>query len=184
MTTRPIGRAAGAAALALMLWQCGGGEDGATVAAAGQQVDACDLVPREEVAALVGVPVDSAEGRFNEHTYTDPVTYTASCMYTGGDVVMLTVHYPVAEARGTSADLASRLTEWLHSSEEDDPSIEELYRSTEVRPVAGLAGPAAEYDMLGQTTLEARLGRYQVKVAAPSPESARGIAAKALERLR
>jgi hypothetical protein len=166
-----------------MLWRCGGGEDVTPIAATAQQVDACALVPREEVAALVGTPIDTAEGSFNEHKYTKPVTYTAGCMYTGRGAVMLTVHYPVPEARGTSADLASRLTEWIHSIDEDDPNIKKLYQTTEVRPVAGLAGPAAEYEMLGQTQLEARAGRYEVKVAAPSLESARGVAAKALERL-
>ena len=185
MKTRPLARAAGAAALALVLWQCGGGDDGArgASAASSRRVDACALVPKDEVETIVGASIASASGNFSEHTYTKPVSFTASCMYMGERAVMLGVHYPVPQGRGTSEELASRITEQLRSAADDDPSIDELYKTTEVRPVAGLAGPAAEYVMLDQTTLEARAGQYQLKVVAPSLESARGVAAKAIEQL-
>jgi hypothetical protein len=168
-----------------VLWQCGGGDDGArsTSADSSRRVDACALVPKHEVETLVGASIASASGNFSEHTYTKPVSFTASCMYMGDRAVMLGVHYPVPQSRGTSEELASRITKQLRSHAEEDPSIKELYNTTEVRPVAGLTGPAAEYAMLDQTTLEVQAGQYRLKVVAPSLETARGVAAKAIERL-
>lgn len=184
MNTMPITRAAGIAALALVLWQCGG-EEGTASASAARRVDACALAPKEEVEAIVGAAVTEVKGDFQEHTYVKPVNYTASCMYTvRPSSILLMVHYPYPKSGSTSEELASRITTNLRSDSEDDPDLKELYRNTEVRPVSGLAGPAAEYVMFDQTTIEARTGAYQVKVVAPSPESARGVAAKVLERLQ
>jgi hypothetical protein len=184
--------------LALMLglwsWGCGGGRDaaedaradaGTAEAASRDRVDACALVPKQEVATIVGGSIADASGDFSEHTYTKPVSFTASCRYMGERAVMLGVNYPVPPRRGTSAQLASTISERLRSQAEgeSDPGIAELYQSIEVRPVEGLAGPAAEYAMLDQTTLEASAGGYRLTVMAPSLESARTIAAKAFERL-
>ncbi|MGH7578959.1 MAG: hypothetical protein ACREM9_02215 [Gemmatimonadales bacterium] len=185
MHIRQLDRVAGTATLALVLWQCGGDTEAARSASAPpNRVDACELVPKQEVETIVGASIANASANFSEHTYTKPVSFTASCMYTGAKrAVMLWVDYPNPESRWTSEELASRISEQLRSDAEEEPSIKELYRSTEVRPVAGLAGAAAEYAMLDQTTLEVRAGQYHLKVVAPSSEIARGVAAKALERL-
>lgn len=180
MNTKPITRAGGIAALALVLWQCGG-EDRTASASAARRVDACALAPKEEVAAIVGADVTEVKGDFQEHTYVKPVSYTSSCMYEGSSPVILAIHYPSPQSRHTSEELASRITEQLRS--QDDPSLQEVYRGIQVRPVSGLAGPAAEYVMFNQTTLEARKGVYEVKVVTPSAEGARSLASKVLERL-
>jgi hypothetical protein len=187
MTTRPFGRAAGVAALVLTLWRCSGDDTKpATDSASGTgsaRIDACALVPKSEVELIVGTPVTNATGNLSEHNYTKPVSYTASCMYLGERTVMLGVNYPVPAGRTTSEQLAGRITEHLRSQVGSDPSTDELFRRIQVRPVGGLAGPAAEYAMLDQTTLELHAGDYRLKIMAPSLGNARALAEKATSRL-
>jgi hypothetical protein len=186
MRTQLFARTAGAAAFALVFWQCGGGDNEGsrtTSAARSDRVDACELVQASEVETIIGASIASAKGNFSEHTYTKPVNYTASCMYMGERAVMLAVTYPVARGKGTSEQLAARITEQLRSQVGSDPSTDELFKTTQVRPVEGFAGPAAEYTMLEQTTLEVHAGEYTLKVMAPSLEGARGVVTKAVERL-
>ena len=186
MRTQPFGRAVGAAVSALLLWQCGGGGDGGSRTATadkGGRVDACELVPKSEMETIVGVSVASTKGHLSEHTYTTPPGYTASCRYLGERAVMLAVDYPAPRQQMSSEQLAARVTKQLRSQVGSDPSTDELFRSIQVRPVTGLAGPAAEYEMMEQTTLEVHTGDYMLKVMAPSLDDARGVAAKALERL-
>ncbi len=167
-------------------WRCGG-DAGAAAAEAGAQavkVNACELVPRQEVERLAGGTLTEVDGDFQEHTYTKPVNYTASCRYSGMRGVMLVVNYPVPEIRQTSEQMAARIATQMRSDAEDDPSLREIYGNIEVRPVAGLDGPAAEYTILNQTNLELRAGTYSLKVIAPSLEAARELAARAAGRLR
>ena len=186
MRTRPFARAATAAAFTLVLWQCGGGGDeGSRTAAAGRgaRVEACELVPKSEMETIVGASVASTQGNFSEHTYTTPPSYTASCMYLGERAVMLAVNYPAPRRQISSEQLAAQITEHLRSQVGSDPSTDELFKSIQVRPVTGLAGAAAEYEMMDQTTLEVHTGDHMLKVMAPSLDAARGVAGKALERL-
>lgn len=186
MRTQAFGRAAGAAAFALVLWQCGGGDSKqsrtASAARAGR-VEACELVPKSEMETILGASVASAKGNFSEHTYTTPPSYTASCMYMGERAVMLAVNYPATSGQASSEQLGARVTEQLRSQVGSDPSTDELFRSIQVRPVAGLAGLAAEYEMLDQTTLEVHSGDHVLKVTSPSLDDARRIATTAIERL-
>lgn len=145
-------------------------------------MEACELVTKSEMEAIAGGAVN-AKGDFREHTHTKPTSYTASCTYLGGEMISLAVHYPRLSSLANSEALAQRITEQLRSQSEDDPDLAEAYRSTQVRPVEGLGGPAAAYELGGQTTLEAHTRRYTVKVNASSPDQARQVAAKAIERL-
>jgi hypothetical protein len=139
--------------------------------------------PQGAVATILGASIASTKGNFSEHTHTELPSYTASCMYMGERAVMLAVNYPARSGQASSEQLAARITEQLRSQVGSDPSTDELFRSIQVRPVAGLDGPAAEYEMLDQTTLEAHTGDHVLKVTAPSLEDARAIATKAIERL-
>ena len=189
MHTRFIRRAAAVTALTLGLWRCGG-HDAKTAAASASgsddgsaRLDACALVPKSEIEAIVGTPVANGTGNFSEHTYSKPVSYTASCMYMGERSVMLGVTYPMPRSRTTSEQLARRITEQLRSQVGSDPSTDELFRSVEVRPVSGLDGPVAEYAILDQTTLELQVGNHMLKIMAPSLRSARAVAEKTISGL-
>jgi hypothetical protein len=186
MTSQEVARCV-RAAVAIICAGCGAAEQadraGASGGTAAEKVDACELVPKSEVEAIVGSAVEEAKGSFSEHTYTKPTSYTAGCMYAGGQSVILGVNYPRLSSLANSEALASRITQQLRSQTEDDPSIAEIYRTTQVRPVEGLAGPAAAFEIAGQTTLEAHARQYTVKVTASSLDQARQVAAKAIERL-
>ncbi len=101
----------------------------------------------------------------------------------GERAVMLAVNYPATSGQASSEQLAARVTKLLRSQVGSDPGTDEFFNSVQVRPVAGLACPAAEYEMLDQTALEVHTGDRALKVTAPSLDDARRIATTAIERL-
>jgi hypothetical protein len=179
-----------AAALLLALGACGGrdagGEeqDGPAAAASQERIDLCDLLPKAEIETIVGAAVANTSGNVSEHTYSKPVSYTSSCMYMGPRTVMLGVTYPATSAHSSSKELASRVTEQLRSQVGSDTITDELFRTTQVRPVDGLAGPAAEYVMMEQTILEVHADGRIIKVTAASLDDARAVADKAIANLK
>ena len=190
MSIRWIGRAVSAAALVLAVGGCGGrdasGEEkgGAAAATSNERVDLCELVPKAEIEGIVGAPVANTSGNFSEHTYSKPVSYTSSCMYMGERTVMLGVTYPASTARSSSKELAARVTEQLRSQVGSDTATDEIFRTTQVRAVDGLAGPAAEYEMMGQTILEVHADGRIFKITAASLDDARAVADKAIAKLK
>ncbi len=187
MNTQRLGQVVGPVALALLVARCGGTAErpdrAADVGGGGTRVEACDLVPKSDMEAIVGATVVKADGRFDEHTYTKPTSYTATCMYMGERAVVLGVNYPNPQSQLSSAALAASVTEQLRSQETGDPATDEVFRATQVRPVEGLPGSAAAYEMVEQTHLEVRGRGYTVKVVAPSLDHATQVAAKVFERL-
>jgi hypothetical protein len=190
MSIRWSGLVVSAAALALAVVGCGGreasGEEkgGAAAAASDERIDMCELLPKAEIEAIVRTPVANTSGNFSEHDYSKPVSYTSSCMYMGQRTVMLGVTYPIPSARSSSQELAARVTEQLRSQVGSDTLTDEIFRTTQVRPVAGLAGPAAEYEMMGQTVLEVHADGRILKITAASLDDARAVAEKALMKLK
>lgn len=180
-----MGRAASVAALTLIIAGCSGSEGAERAGTGGsnasERLDVCALVPSADVATIVGTAVTKTQSDFSEQTYSKPATYTSSCMYLGDRIVMLYVNYPRATSL-SSGELASRVTEQLRSEVGKDPSTDEVFRTTQVRPVA-LSKAAAEYEMLGQTRLEVHTGSEVVTVLAASLDEARRVAELMLSRL-
>jgi hypothetical protein len=175
----------GSAALALVLAGCGGQAETASGTGGDQRhIDACGLATPAEVAAIVGTPSADTAGGFSEHTYTSPTTYSASCAYMAeGEMVMVAIHYPVRGSVPSAAELASTVTAHIRSQEESDSVLAEIYRTLPVRPVTDLPAPAAEYEIAGTTTLEARVGDHTLQVIAGSSDAARRVARTLIERL-
>jgi hypothetical protein len=165
--------------------EAGGGEkEGVAAAASPGRIDVCELVPKAEIESIVGAPVANTSGNFSEHTYSKPASYTASCMYMGQRTVMLGITYPASSALASSQDLAARVTEQLRSQVGSDTVTDEIFRTIQVRPVDGLAGPAAEYEMMGQTILEVHSGGRIFKITAASLDDARAVVEKAIAKLK
>lgn len=175
----------GSTALALALAGCGSQGETASVSGSDQRrIDACGLATPAEVATIVGTQSVDTAGGFTEHTYTSPTTYSASCAYAAeGEMVMVVIHYPVRGSVPSTAELASSVTAHIRSQEETDPVLAETYRTLQVKPVPELPAPAAEYEIAGTTTLEARVGDRTLLVSAGSSEKARGVARALIERL-
>lgn len=170
---------------AVLATACGGTRD--VDAAEGgpdaKEIDLCALMPIADVAKVVP-KISNAESHFSAHTYMKPVNYTAGCVYGGyGVAVILSVNYPVKTGNRTSQDLANSLTTWLEGQAEDDPDVAAMYKDLVVRPVAGMSGPAAEYEILDQTYLEVHAKGSVVKSAAPSLDQARTLAEMILARV-
>ena len=181
-------RAVGTAALVLAFGGCGGGDtggeqkDGALGAASRGRVDVCELVPKAEIETIVASAVANTSGNVSEHTYSEPVSYTSSCMYMGQRTVMLGITYPASSTHSSSKELAAGVTEQLRSQVGSDTLTDELFRTTQVRAVDGLAGPAAEYEMMGQTVLEVHAGGRIFKITAASLNDARAVADRAIAK--
>ncbi|HSJ63026.1 MAG TPA: hypothetical protein VK922_03870 [Gemmatimonadaceae bacterium] len=175
----------GSAALALVLAACGGEAETASAGGGDRgRLDVCGLATPAEVATIVGAPSVDTSGKFTEHSHTSPPTYSASCFYAAeGAVVMVVVHYPVRGSVPSADELASSVTDHIRSQEESDPAIAEMYRRLQVTPVPELPAPAAEYEIAGTTTLEARVGDRTVQVNAGSSDIARRVARRLIERL-
>jgi hypothetical protein len=175
----------GSAALALALAGCGSqGETASPSRSDQQRIDACGLATPAEVATILGTPTVDTAGRFTEHTYTSPTTYSASCSYAAeGEAVMVVIHYPVRGSVPSAAELVSSVTDHIRSQEESDPAIADMYRQLHVTSVPELPAPAAEYEIAGTTTLEARVGDRTVQVNAGSSDVARRVARALIERL-
>ncbi len=189
MSIRWSGITVSAMALVLAIVGCSGreangeGKSAGAGAASDERIDVCELLPKAEVEAIVGTPVANTNGSFSEHDYSKPVSFTSSCMYMGQRTVMLGVTYPMPSARSSSRELADRVTEQLRSQVGSDTLTDEVFRTTQVRPVDGLAGPAAEYEMMGQTVLEVHADGRILKISAASLDDARAVAEKAMMKL-
>lgn len=173
----------------LILAACTGTE-GAEVADAegdlgdGKKIEVCALLPAADLAKITGRGITEAEGHFTEHDYMKPVNFTSGCVYAGGGVAfIISINYPRQASKESSQQLAKRLGDHIRSQYQDDPDVGPLYAQIEMRPVEGMAGPAAEYSFLNQTHLEVYAPRQLVQVVAPSLEEARALADTVLARL-
>ena len=136
----------GSAALAMVLAGCGGQAETASASSGDQRIEACGLATSSEVATILGAQSVDTSGRFNEHTYTSPTTYSASCTWVAEQgAVIAVIHYPVRSPVPSAAELASQLTDFIRSQDESDPSLAELYRTLEATPVSDLPAPAAGF---------------------------------------
>jgi hypothetical protein len=185
MLKSPAGRALTITVLAIGSLHCAAGADSEAASGSLERIDACELLPKSEVEAIVGTPVPDADPHFTDHSYTKPVTYTAGCIYGGDNPVILAVHYPMSSEATTSEQLAARLTKWLKEEQEaeEEASIAGAMEGLAAQPVSGVGSAAAAYDFLGTTTLDAMAGSYQVKVTGPSLDVSRRVAQKVIERL-
>lgn len=180
-----LGRVAGAATLALAFAQCGGESQRETQSAEtspNTRIDACALVLKSEMEALIGAAVASTNGTFSEEEYAKPTVNTAMCMFMGERPVIVAVNYPISPAPSAES-LAARISATMRSASSGDANADALLKTTQVRPASGFESPAAEYEMMGQTTIEVHSNSRALKVTAPSLDLARRIAQKANERL-
>ena len=185
MTKSPAGRALTITVLAIGSLHCTAGADSEAASGSLERIDACALLPKSEVEAIVGTTVPEADPHFSEHSYTKPVTYTAGCIYGGDNPVIVAVNYPTSSGATTSEQLAARLTKWLREEQEseEEASIADAMQGLAAQPVSGVGSAAAAYDFLGTTTLEAVAGSYQVKVTGRSLDVSQRVAQKVIERL-
>jgi hypothetical protein len=167
------------------LRKCGGqaSEDAQTAnAAADERIDACALLSKAEMEALVGATVANTNSTFSEEKYAKPAVNTTTCMFIGERPVIIAVNYPITAA-SSSESLAARISANMQSASSGDANADALLKSTQVRAATGFEGAAAEYEMMGQTTIEVHRNGRALKVTAPSLDVARRIAQKVNERL-
>lgn len=167
--------------LALLPVACGNGEPAGTIppgSAKAQEasIDPCALLTREEIEAVLGWKVDTAESK--SYGATGTCTYASATPYaaTGLQQLSLVLGYGAPALDSSDAMAAWRLEQYSGAAYDDlDPLV---------LPVEGLGVPAIQNGFEGMFGIELLVGSKLLTLSLfQTLEPARSLAEKALGRL-